>query len=82
MSHLFDEAIFLHRIDASRNMARFYALSLSPNLFGETSLFRNWGRIGTRGQTLIETFGSEDKAGDALRKLHARKGRRGYRRPS
>lgn len=76
-----DELIFLHRVDPSCNMARFYMLSLAPNLFGETSLFRNWGRIGTRGQAMIETFSNQREAADAFRKLHIKKGRRGYRRP-
>lgn len=74
-----DDPIFLHRIDASRNMARFYTMSLSPNLFGETSLIRNWGRIGNRGQTLMETFSDADNADNALKRLERSKRRRGYR---
>ncbi|WP_145926033.1 WGR domain-containing protein [Shinella sp. HZN7] len=32
------------RIDAMRNMARFYMLSLEPTLFGEVAVLRHWGR--------------------------------------
>ncbi|TAX62854.1 WGR domain-containing protein, partial [Rhizobium ruizarguesonis] len=39
--------LYIERIDPSKNMARFYALSIEPNLFGETSLVRSWGRIGS-----------------------------------
>ncbi|MGO6922932.1 WGR domain-containing protein, partial [Rhizobium ruizarguesonis] len=42
--------LYIERIDPSKNMARFYARSIEPNLFGETSLVRSWGRIGSRGQ--------------------------------
>ena len=33
---------FLRRIDRSRNMARFYALSVEPDLFGGAALVRQW----------------------------------------
>ena len=50
------------RLDAARNMARFYLLSLEPHLFNGTALTRNWGRIGTRRQTRIELFQSVAEA--------------------
>ena len=68
------------RLDAARNMARFYLLSLEPDLFNGTALTRNWGRIGTRGQTRIELFQSADEAKRRLSSLASRKLRRGYRR--
>ena len=37
----------LRRIDPDRNMARFYTMSVQPNLFGEWLLLREWGRIGS-----------------------------------
>ncbi len=43
-------ALTLHRIDAARNMARFYRLDIQPNLFGGVSLMKEWGRIGSRGR--------------------------------
>ncbi|TIU14242.1 MAG: WGR domain-containing protein, partial [Mesorhizobium sp.] len=56
MHNIDGEAVHLQRIDPNCNMARFYALSVQPTLFGEVSLIRNWGRIGTSGQTKVETF--------------------------
>lgn len=71
--------LYIERIDPSKNMARYYALSIEPNLFGETSLVRRWGRIGSRGQQKIHVFDSEAKAVDLLLTLLRRKRSRGYR---
>ncbi|WP_431673170.1 WGR domain-containing protein [Rhizobium leguminosarum] len=70
--------LYIERIDPSKNMARFYALSIEPNLFGGTSLVRSWGRIGSRGQQKIHVFDSEAKAVDLLLSLLRRKRSRGY----
>ncbi|MGO7122173.1 WGR domain-containing protein [Rhizobium johnstonii] len=70
--------LHIERIDPSKNMARFYALSIEPNLFGGTSLVRSWGRIGSRGQQKIHVFDSEAKAVDLLLTLLRRKRSRGY----
>jgi len=40
---------------------------------------REWGRIGFRGQMMIEFHDDEGKAVTALMKLHASKKQRGYR---
>lgn len=42
---------------------------------------RDWGRIGTRGQSMIETFDTPAEAGDAMTRLERRKRRRGYLDP-
>ncbi|MEY9181840.1 WGR domain-containing protein [Bradyrhizobium sp. CB1015] len=36
-------------------MRRFYLLSTQPTLFGGVSLIRKRGRIGTTGQTMVQT---------------------------
>ena len=36
----------LERVDRTKNMARYYVLSVEPTLFAESSLVRRWGRIG------------------------------------
>ena len=66
------------RIDPARNMRRFYRLSVQRDLFGRASLVREWGRIGFRGQMMVETHPDEGKAITALMKLAAVKKRRGY----
>ncbi|WSH69359.1 WGR domain-containing protein (plasmid) [Rhizobium ruizarguesonis] len=70
--------LYIERREPAKNMARFYALSIEPNLFGETSLVRSWGRIGSRGQQKIHVFDSEAKAVDLLLALLRRKRSRGY----
>lgn len=74
--------IHLHRIDPSRNMHRFYSMSIQPTLFGGVSVIRNWGRIGTQGQAMVQTFDQIDDARRALARIEAAKRRRGYRAPS
>ena len=40
---------------------------------------RNWGRIGNKGQELVEIYADEITAGQALEALAQTKRRRGYR---
>jgi predicted DNA-binding WGR domain protein len=74
--------VHLHRIDPERNMHRFYLLSVQPTLFGGVSVIRNWGRIGSSGQTMVQTFEAEDDAAAALLRVEREKRRKGYREPS
>ncbi len=48
--------LYVQRIDTTKNIARFYAMSIEPDLFGGSALVRHWGRIGTRGQERIDLF--------------------------
>ena len=54
--------IHLTRTDPARNMARFYAMTLQPTLFGEWVLLREWGRIGSAGRLVAGHFDSELEA--------------------
>ncbi|MHC2635145.1 putative DNA-binding WGR domain protein [Bradyrhizobium liaoningense] len=78
MSNLKLGPIHFRRIDTTRNMRRFYVLSIQPTLFGGVSLIRNWGRIGTTGQTMVQTFDASAEAGEAFVRLERAKRRRGY----
>ena len=49
-----------------------------PNLFGEWTLYREWGRIGQGGKVRMELFISQDQAASEMAKLEAAKLRRGY----
>jgi len=71
--------VHLHRIDPSQNMRRYYTLAIQPTLFGGVSVIRNWGRIGTNGQSMRETFDRQDEAKSAFERLARTKRRRGYR---
>ncbi|WP_141340307.1 WGR domain-containing protein [Bradyrhizobium sp. USDA 3458] len=78
MPQLPTEPVHLRRVDAARNMRRFYLLSLQPTLFGGVAVVRNWGRIGTSGQTMMQTFDDSARAGEAFDRLERTKRRRGY----
>ena len=68
---VFPTTVDLKRIDPSLNMRRFYRMSVQPDLFGGACLVREWGRIGFRGQMLIEQHDDEGRAVNALMKLSA-----------
>lgn len=70
--------IHMRRIDPTQNMRRFYSLAIQPTLFGGASVIRSWGRIGTNGQSMMETYDREDEALTAKMKLERSKRRRGY----
>lgn len=80
MGHGTVSTLVLHRVDAARNMARFYAMSIETTLFGGRSLVRNWGRIGTWGRYKIELFEDEAAAESAMTRLARIKSGRGYLR--
>ena len=73
-----DARICLHKRDPAQNMARYYALSVQPNLFGGHSVIREWGRIGQGGQVKITQYPTWQGALDAFLAKLREKQRRGY----
>lgn len=71
--------LYVERTDAARNMARFYAMDISPTLFGQACLTRRWGRIGARGQSKLHVFTKEEEAVELFLELLRQKRARGYR---
>lgn len=71
-------AIVLYRIDQAKRMHRFYRLDLQPDLFGQWCLMREWGRIGSTGQTRTVPFPSPQEAQASLDSQRRAKERRGY----
>ena len=69
---------YLEKRDPTKNLARFYSLRVLPNLFGEWSLQREWGRIGQAGQVRRLYCPSQEEARRALLELETAKRRRGY----
>lgn len=72
------EPVLLHRIDPTRNMARFYRLSIEPNLFGGVSLVRTWGRIGGASRTKFLLCEDAREAEHLYHRISWNKQRRGY----
>lgn len=70
--------LYVERRDPTRNMARYYELSIETTLFGDIMLTRRWGRIGTRGQRRSLMFEREEEAVGLFLDLLRRKRRRGY----
>lgn len=68
----------LHRVDPDANMARFYCVDVAPTLFGEVSVLRSWGRIGTQGRTSVETCATVEEAFRTASRTLRQKRRRGY----
>ncbi len=68
----------LHRIDADANMARFYCIDLAATLFGEVTVVRRWGRIGTFGRTSFETWPSAGEAEASANRTLQQKSHCGY----
>ncbi|MBA8903891.1 WGR domain-containing protein [Phyllobacterium sp. P30BS-XVII] len=73
------QSFHVTRCDPDRNMARYYSLIMQPTLFGEISLVRNWGRIGTRGQQKVDTFSNSSALQKSFEKLTQQKCHKGYK---
>jgi predicted DNA-binding WGR domain protein len=69
----------LHRIDPARNMARYYNLAITPSLFGDAAVVREWGRIGKPGRMRIDLYEKAEEAAAAHAAIERAKTRRGYR---
>lgn len=70
--------IHLEKHDPDRNVARYYRMSVHPNLFGEWTLQREWGRLGQGGCVRLDLFRSKAEAERALSVLENVKQRRAY----
>ena len=69
---------YLEKRQPAQKMARFYRMAVMPNLFGEWTLYREWGRIGQGGQVRMDWFEDENQAVAALVTLETSKRQRGY----
>ena len=58
---------------------KFWAASILQERNGEYILVRKWGKIGTKGQSMEQTFNTLYTAKDALRKLIWDKENKGYK---
>ena len=60
-------------VDAARNIARDYRLSVTPDLFGWTIVERQWGRIGSAGQSARDSFSEPEAARRFVDAIRARR---------
>ena len=66
--------LVLHRIDPEQGIRRFYCLMIERDLFGTVRLVRNWGRIGTNGQEMVEIYANEIRQERRWRPSHGPSG--------
>ena len=71
-------SVRLCRIDADKNMARFYRLAVERDLFGMWCFIREWDRIGRGGQVRTIPYDTAEEAHEALAAQRCMKERRGY----
>lgn len=71
--------IYLERHDPDKNLHRFYQMFVAPGVFGDWSLVREWGRVGSSGTVRKDWFDNEEEAREAGQKLQAIKEKKGYR---
>jgi predicted DNA-binding WGR domain protein len=58
----------LTNTDPATNRHRFYSVHIMETLFGEWSVLREWGRIGSPGTVRLETFPDKQQAESAARR--------------
>jgi predicted DNA-binding WGR domain protein len=68
----------LRRAYPTRPAAQFYSLIIERDLFGQIRPVRNWGQVGPKGREIVEEYGSELEAGQALEAVAEDLRRRGY----
>ena len=72
------QKIVLTRIRPEKNERRFYAVDISRDMFGEITVSRNWGRIGTSGRQRYDPYPNIRAAQQALDVITKSKRKRGY----
>ncbi len=70
--------VLLIRSQPQRNIRRFYAVDVVPTLFGEWSVWREWGRLGQLGTIRSQVLERAPAAAAVQARSISRKLRRGY----
>lgn len=69
---------YLKKRDPIQGQYRFYTLHLTQSLFGDWTLVREWGRIGSPGRMMMDWFDNFEDAPAALQHKVSEKLRKGY----
>jgi predicted DNA-binding WGR domain protein len=70
---------YLTRTDPARNMNRFYIVDVTPTLFGEWAVLREWGRRGSPGTLRLDSYRAREEAQSVEQRTIKRRLHRGYR---
>lgn len=68
-----EQSLHWQASNPSRNVARGYHIWIKIDLFGWTTVERRWGRIGTNGQCIIESFHDQAQALQLVRKVQQKR---------
>jgi predicted DNA-binding WGR domain protein len=71
---------YLTRIDPTRNIDRFYLVDITPTLFGEWTVLREWGGRGSPGTLRLDSYRRHDDAQSAGQRTIKRRLQPGYAR--
>lgn len=69
---------YLVRHNALENMHRYYVMTISPGIFGDWSLVRQWGRIGHPGTVKMDWFPTPEEALMVGSRIAESKRKKGY----
>jgi predicted DNA-binding WGR domain protein len=69
---------YLTRTDSTRDINRFYLVDITPTLFGEWALLREWGRRGSPGTMRLSSYQRRNEAETAEQRVIKRRLYRGY----
>jgi len=61
--------IYLERHDPDKNLHRFYQMFVTPGIFGDWSLVREWDRVGSPGTVRKNWFDTEEETVIARQKI-------------
>ncbi|MBA3330490.1 MAG: WGR domain-containing protein [Actinobacteria bacterium] len=65
-------------VDPSKNRFRYYCLTWQPALWGGGTLCRSWGRIGTKGRSILAHYEDRSSAQEAIGEAIRRRLQHGY----
>jgi predicted DNA-binding WGR domain protein len=71
---------YLTRTDPTRNINRFYVVDVTPTLFGDWAVLREWGRRGSPGTMRLSSYRWREEAQSAEQRTIKRRLQRGYAR--
>jgi predicted DNA-binding WGR domain protein len=71
--------IYLTRTNPARNLKRLYIVDITPTLFGEWAVLREWGRRGSPGTMRLSSYRRREEAHADEQRTIKRRLQHGYR---
>lgn len=77
-SSVFATFVHLQRNDPVQNMHRFYRIHVTPGIFQDWVLVREWGRIGSPGMVRKDCYPTREATVNASQAIVRKKLKKGY----